>query len=303
LANYKRIAAKEARRAGISPKAFVRQIRQESGFNPNARSPAGARGIAQFMPGTAKGLGVNPDNPREALRGSAKLMASYQKKYGSYRKALIAYNAGPGRVNGPLPAETRNYIRTILPGGEPKRPTRRGGGGGGTRSSERTRRIPGKSNAALRQQVAASYFAERGRPGALLRLSEGLKGAKDVPGRTVTSKGVGQPKGGSQRPSGKGKPNIVELGKLAQGMGLRVGEQSKFGGKPTGGHAPNSWHYKDRAIDVGGDPKKLARYNKVLAKRYGKNLKELFYDPGTNIKDGKRTGGIGGHGSHVHVAA
>ncbi len=145
------------------------------------------------MPGTAKGLGINPNNPRQALHGAARLMASYVKKYGSYRKALIAYNAGPGAVNGPLPAETRNYIKTILgPGGGD-------GGGGGrttTRTPDRTLTSPSYPNPE-RQDVLLNYFQHRGQPGALLALSEGLKATGRTPGTSVTVPGsqVGSPSG------------------------------------------------------------------------------------------------------------
>jgi len=100
-----------------NPSEFVAQINQESGFNPNAVSPAGARGIAQFMPGTAASVGVDPMDPDAALAASARLMASYYKKYGNSASALAAYNAGEGAVQqygGPPPyAETQQYIRSI----------------------------------------------------------------------------------------------------------------------------------------------------------------------------------------------
>jgi hypothetical protein len=124
---YVAIAQQDALNAGISPTYFVRQINQESGFNPNAVSPAGAVGIAQFLPSTAAGLGINPWDPLQALSAAAHMMASYANKYGGdYAKALAAYNAGDGTVQyaintcGPiswmncLPAETQNYIHTIM---------------------------------------------------------------------------------------------------------------------------------------------------------------------------------------------
>lgn len=125
MSQYVAIARQEAYNAGISPDLFVRQINQESGFNPWAVSPAGAIGIAQFMPGTAASLGINPRDPLQSLRGAAQLMAGYARQYGVYAKALAAYNAGPGTVNwavrmgganwyGWLPYETRNYIRVIM---------------------------------------------------------------------------------------------------------------------------------------------------------------------------------------------
>ena len=122
---YVGVARQEATNAGISADLFVRQINQESGFQPYVVSYAGAIGIAQFMPGTAAGLGINPYNPYQSLHAAARLMASYTWQYGSYAKALAAYNAGPGTVNRAsygcgaswmycLPAETQNYIRVIM---------------------------------------------------------------------------------------------------------------------------------------------------------------------------------------------
>lgn len=61
---------------------------------------------------------------------------------------------------------------------------------------------------------------------------------------------------------------VEYLGKLAQRMGLNVGEQDKFGGRPSGGHAPNSWHYQGKAIDVSGDPKKMARFARLVERQY-----------------------------------
>lgn len=117
MANYRSVARRKARKYGLDPDIFERQINQESGFDPKAVSPAGARGIAQIMPGTAKGWKVNPDDPVAALDAAAKNMALYVKQLGSYRKALIAYNAGPGRANlsdKDLPSETRHYLDVIL---------------------------------------------------------------------------------------------------------------------------------------------------------------------------------------------
>lgn len=110
--------------AGIDPDVFARQIQQESGFDPNARSGAGALGIAQFMPDTAKGLGINPLDPKAALPAAAGLMKSYLDRYqGDYRKALAAYNAGPGAVDkaGGVPdfAETQAYVNKIYGDGKP----------------------------------------------------------------------------------------------------------------------------------------------------------------------------------------
>lgn len=113
--------------AGVDPDIFARQIQQESGFQPfnpdgsPKQSPAGAIGIAQFMPGTAAGMHIDPTNPQQSLTAAAQLDAQNLAKYGGdYAKALAAYNAGGGNVdkyNGVPPfAETQSYVNTILGG-------------------------------------------------------------------------------------------------------------------------------------------------------------------------------------------
>lgn len=97
---------------GISALLLSAQIQQESGFNANAQSSAGALGIAQFMPGTAAGLGVNPMDPQSAINGMAKLMSQYFQQFGSWTKALYAYNGGPGSVNSPF-GQSLQYVQDI----------------------------------------------------------------------------------------------------------------------------------------------------------------------------------------------
>ena len=109
-----------AQKYGIDPELFVRQIQMESGFNPRAKSGAGAVGIAQFMPSTAKSMGFTAGvNPLRDLEMAAKLMAGHlRNNNGRYDLALAAYNAGQGNVNkhGGVPPfkETQNYVRNIL---------------------------------------------------------------------------------------------------------------------------------------------------------------------------------------------
>jgi Transglycosylase SLT domain len=120
------------------PVALLReQTRQESGFNPGARSPAGALGIEQFEPATAASLGVNPLDPQASITAAAKLDAQYLAQYhGSVTEMLEAYNAGPGAVaqygaNVPY-AETRQYVAAIEKAaavGATVTPTAAGGGG------------------------------------------------------------------------------------------------------------------------------------------------------------------------------
>ncbi|HET8847023.1 MAG TPA: lytic transglycosylase domain-containing protein [Ktedonobacteraceae bacterium] len=122
---YVAIAQQDATDAGIPPTYFVRQIQLESGFNPNAVSPSGALGIAQFMPGTAAGLGIDPMDPIQALKGAARMMANLYHQYGDYSKALAAYNAGSANLNNAIqscganwlscmPGQTQNYVATIM---------------------------------------------------------------------------------------------------------------------------------------------------------------------------------------------
>jgi soluble lytic murein transglycosylase-like protein len=127
--DYRALARQDALAVGLSPDIFERQINEESGFNPRAVSPAGAIGIAQFMPATARALGVNPWDPVASLKAAAHLMASYLHRYqGNYAMALAAYNVGSGAVayavahggsqwEAYLPLETRTYITVILGGG------------------------------------------------------------------------------------------------------------------------------------------------------------------------------------------
>jgi hypothetical protein len=99
---------------------FTRLIWQESRFKPEAVSRAGAQGVAQFMPGTARLRGLeNPFDPREAIAKSAQLLRDLQREFGNLGLAAAAYNAGPGRVRDwlggrrPLPGETQAYVRIV----------------------------------------------------------------------------------------------------------------------------------------------------------------------------------------------
>jgi hypothetical protein len=99
---------------------FTNLIWQESRFNPNSISRAGAQGVAQFMPETAAANGLeNPFNPFQAVPASARLLRQLQEQFGNVGLAAAAYNAGPGRVTkwlskrGSLPRETRAYVVTI----------------------------------------------------------------------------------------------------------------------------------------------------------------------------------------------
>lgn len=106
-----------AAKYGIPEDLFLRLIQQESGWNPNAVSNKGARGLAQLMPGTAQHMGVNSHDPVQNLHGGARYLRMMYNQFGDWRLALAAYNAGPGAVAkyGGIPPfrETRNYVRVI----------------------------------------------------------------------------------------------------------------------------------------------------------------------------------------------
>ena len=112
-----RIAA-AASEAGIDPALFAAIVRHESGFDPRAVSPAGAIGLAQLMPGTAAGLGVDPYDPDDNLRGGARYLRAQLDRFGATDLALAAYNAGPSRVEqaGGVPRipETQRYVQQVL---------------------------------------------------------------------------------------------------------------------------------------------------------------------------------------------
>jgi soluble lytic murein transglycosylase-like protein len=108
-----------AQKYGLDPALLRGLIRQESNFDPNAGSPAGAQGLTQLMPGTAAALGVtNPSDPAQNIDAGARYLRQQLDAFGGdVSKALAAYNAGPGAVQryGGVPpyAETQNYVRQV----------------------------------------------------------------------------------------------------------------------------------------------------------------------------------------------
>lgn len=117
---YDGAIAQAAARYNLDPAVLHGLIQQESGFNPNSRSSAGALGLTQLMPGTASSLGVaNPLDPVESIEGGARYLSQMMSRFGgNTEEALAAYNAGPGAVSqyGGVPpyAETQDYVSKVL---------------------------------------------------------------------------------------------------------------------------------------------------------------------------------------------
>jgi soluble lytic murein transglycosylase-like protein len=109
-----------AKKYGLDPALLAGLVKQESNFNPNAHSGAGAKGLTQLMDSTARGLGVKDAfDPAQSLDGGAKFLSGLLKQFqGDQSLALAAYNAGPGAVQkyGGIPPyqETQRYVPQVL---------------------------------------------------------------------------------------------------------------------------------------------------------------------------------------------
>lgn len=115
---YLEVAKAAARKHGVPEDLFLRLVQQESGWNVLAVSTKGATGLAQLMPGTADLMGVDINDPKQNLEGGAKYLRKMYDRFGSWKLALAAYNAGPEAVdsaNGvPEFEETQDYVAVIL---------------------------------------------------------------------------------------------------------------------------------------------------------------------------------------------
>jgi len=114
-----RVVAKAAAETGLSKELLHGVIQTESAGNASARSPKGAIGLMQLMPGTAKEMGVDPTDPVQNVLGGARYLAQMKQRFGSDQLALAAYNAGPGAVEdhgGRIPPykETQDYVKRVL---------------------------------------------------------------------------------------------------------------------------------------------------------------------------------------------
>ncbi len=116
---YAGLVETSAAASGVPVSLLAAELQTESGFDPQAVSSAGAEGIAQFMPGTAAELGVQPFDPNSAIPGAARYLAGLEGQLGSWPLALAAYNAGPNAVaesggipdNGQTPADVATVLQ------------------------------------------------------------------------------------------------------------------------------------------------------------------------------------------------
>lgn len=164
-AEWKTAIDEQAAKNGVDPKLMAAMLECESGWRPDAKSGAGAVGLAQFMPDTARGLGIDPNDPLQAIAGQAAYLRNLQEQLGTSDPALLAaaYNAGPDAVRkaGGVPdyAETKNYVNNVLSaygsGGPGVTP---GHWGGLTAATPRTLADQNKAN----QQAYASILAANG---------------------------------------------------------------------------------------------------------------------------------------------
>jgi hypothetical protein len=101
---------------GVPPEVMHALVKTESNYDPKAVSKAGAIGLAQLMPGTAKELGVDPTDPAQNVHGGARYLKQQYDRFGNWPQALAAYNAGPDRVaaGGRLPGETQDYVPRVM---------------------------------------------------------------------------------------------------------------------------------------------------------------------------------------------
>jgi hypothetical protein len=176
------------------------QIGAESNFTQGVGSPAGARDIAQFMPGTAPGYGVKLGDNRikDDIRGQVRYMLPLLREHG-VEGALRGYNAGIGAIERSKGfSETNNYVRRVRSTAGQYR-----GAGGTPEPSSPTAPAPeyGAPDGQARQQALIGYLGERGKPGALLQLKAGLDQADAAPAPTA--------------PNVRGTPAPAQPGKVA----------------------------------------------------------------------------------------
>jgi len=324
---YIDLAKKYSKVYGVPADLFLAQLNQESRFDPNARSYADARGIAQIVPKwhpdvnpNIKGNQLPGVNPEWDIAYGARLMSNHYKKYGSWERALSAYNSGqPDKYLDPnfSKGQTYNYVKAILAG----RKAFAGAVGAGKNETfgksdthlpevSTTQQDSQKHNMAQWIMANNQLISQGQLPNANPMLFQQMiqQSATGGPPAPASPRGdiPAAPKGNS----GKNWERVVQAIKYAQSLGLSVRE-NPYVDKVDPVHTKGSHHYQTypgtnvgRAVDVSGDPTKLKAYFKWLEKNYSGLLNDMFYGPmGYSYDAGKYWGKtIGGHDKHVHAS-
>lgn len=309
-----------AQKYNVPWQLFRAMINQESGWNPKAVSPAGAIGFGQLMPGTAQGLGVNPYNPRQNLKGSAMYLSNQYNTFGNWKQALAAYNAGPGAVSSGAwkgYPETRNYVHSIM--GAYQGPNYTGPGSSFTNAGARGSFFapkPGSMDAIQRKQAALSLLASI--PGSGLDEALGAALGKKI-GQGLQFKRYGFNIPGGANLQGAALMRAI-IG-LAEKRGFSVAENPLLG-PVAGGHVKGSYHYQTfpghphvgRAIDINwsgasgphalSEQAALLGLFRLIRQRYGLSPFQELLLPGRTYFAGSplsRTT-YSGHEDHFHLA-
>lgn len=323
MPNYRLAARRAAERHGVDPDVFERQIEAESNFSPTAGSSAGARGIAQFMPATARSFGVNLNDGRvsDDLDGAARMMRKALKDNGGdYKKALSVYNSG--RPDGYLHfAETRAYVQKILSGQTPRPlvdPVVK------VRTTATTA-PPAASvdTVEARAGLLKQYLATRGQPGSLLGLAGGLNALDSAAAAPSPMVPVVSRPGAVPRPAGSGTgvfkttgPNPKRLKPVLVSFARSVA--AEFGEPLTGsdgtGHSRLtvngnvSQHTTGNATDIPATGKRLIRMGQAALIAAGMPREQarqqtggLYNVNGHQIIFNTHEGGD--HTDHLHISA
>lgn len=185
-------------------------------------------------------------------------------------------------------------------------------GAGGRQKASQGRRvtIPGVSYAAERQAAALDLIRNRHEPGAFISYAKTVQDLKDIKSRTYIKPGDKNKLNDEKVRKGEGS-HIDYKGERLRGGAIEVGTKvaKMFGLTVTsttgGNHAPGSYHYSGRAIDISGSPAQMRKAYRYLRRNLPhRKLTELFYDPaGVYFNDGKKIrGALGSHSDHIHLA-
>jgi murein DD-endopeptidase MepM/ murein hydrolase activator NlpD len=250
MPDYRLATERAARKFGVNPAILKALIKRESNFNPNARSSAGARDIAQFMPPTAKAYGVTLGDGlvTDDLEGAARYIADNLKRTGgNYHQALSIYNSGrPDAYKDPSFAggQTYNYVRSILADAKKEGPAVNGGRSSSSSrshpssSTTTTTTVGGVDNSGARRAATLSFLQDK--KSDPLDFAMQIRGMQDVPGQTVTTK----TNGSAGRTGSTADPSSRASGRNP------TGKRGKVIGTPySGTHTLGNWQ-SDNAVDI-----------------------------------------------------